>query len=350
MTPDETQIPAEEHAEDTTAQVAVGRSRTKRTLITIAVVILGVLLIGFILDVASASPALCMSCHEMELRGHEWEESAHAQTTCVECHTKPRAWHATPLRLVDRAGIMVRDVSSHLAGGYDTSIDTSSAAASPITDAVCLQCHDPERKATSGFRIKIDHVEHAKRNGSCVSCHLRTAHPVESRGRALTFMAQCFTCHGTPEQPEASAECGVCHPSDYELVPPTHENAQWATKHGEVAVTDFGLCDMCHTEQFCTDCHGVTMPHPDGWAEGATGHSQAATTDREVCEQCHGSRLDMCTMCHHEGYEPAKGPWVKQHYDEVEKRGAAYCMDTCHSPLFCIRCHAEKAPVPDVEY
>jgi len=347
MTPDERQIPAEETAETQPATDAAGGPRRRRTLLTVAIVVLGVLFVGLVLDLASASPALCMSCHEMELRGHEWEQSAHAQTTCVECHTKPRPWYATPLRLVDRAGLLVRDVSAHLAGGYDTSIDRSSAATSPITDEVCLQCHDANRKATSGYRIKIDHVEHAKRNGSCVSCHVRTAHPVESRGRALTFMAECFTCHGTPDQPEASAECNVCHPDDYELIPPTHENKQWAKKHGETAVSDFGLCEMCHTEQFCTDCHGVTMPHPEGWAEGATGHSLVAKTNRAVCENCHGKRLDMCTMCHHQDYEPSKGPWVKQHFESVEKQGAAYCFQACHSPVFCIKCHAGGAPVPE---
>lgn len=325
------------------------RKGARRIGITVLVVVLGVLLAGWVLDIASSSPALCMSCHEMQLRGHEWQQSAHVSVKCVSCHTKPRPWYATPVRLVDKAGIIVRDVSSHMRGGYDVSIDRSSAKTSPITDEVCLQCHDPNRKATSGFRIKIDHVEHAKRNGSCVSCHVRTAHPVATRGRALTFMGQCFTCHGTPDQPKASATCSVCHPSDYKLIPPTHENAKWKTKHGQTAVSDFGLCDMCHDKPFCTDCHGLEMPHPQGWAEGATGHSLVAKTNRAVCERCHGSSLDMCTMCHHKGYEPSKGPWVKQHFEQVRKQGAAYCMSRCHSPVFCIKCHASGAPVSDAD-
>ncbi|MDO9108844.1 MAG: NapC/NirT family cytochrome c [Coriobacteriia bacterium] len=345
MTSDTSLIPAEEPVARLGVHRGFLRRPTRRKPVFMAMVLLGVLVVGYALQAASSSPALCLSCHEMQLRGHEWEQSAHTQVTCVDCHTKPRPWYATPLRLVDRAALIVRDVSSHLAGGYDVSIDRSSAKTSPITDAVCLQCHDPNRKATSGFRILIDHVEHAKLNGSCVSCHVRTAHPVETRGQALTFMGQCFTCHGTLEQPDASGDCGVCHPADYEPVPPTHENTKWAKKHGEIAVSDFGLCEMCHKQPFCTDCHGVAMPHPAGWAEGATGHSLVAKTNRAVCERCHGKSLDMCTMCHHQGYTPTKGTWVKQHFEQVRKRGAAYCMDRCHSPLFCIRCHAQ-APQP----
>jgi len=349
MTPEHTPTPENETEAAERVPSRSTYAGKRRRLITLAIVIVGVLAVGLALDMASRSPALCLSCHEMELRGHEWEQSAHNMVVCVDCHTEPRPWYATPLRLVERGGLIVRDVSSHLAGGYDTSIDRSSAAKSPITDEVCLQCHDPNRKATSGYRILIDHVEHAKTNGSCVSCHVRTAHPVETRGQALTFMGQCFTCHGTPEQPDASAECGVCHPDDYELVPATHEDSKWATKHGDTAVSDFGLCDMCHDQPFCTDCHGVAMPHPDGWAEGATGHAIVAKTDRAVCEKCHGASLDMCTMCHHKGYEPRKGPWVKQHFEQVRERGAAYCMESCHSPVYCIRCHADGAPLTSPE-
>lgn len=310
----------------------------QRVAVTLAVVLLGLLIVGGGLDFASSSPALCMSCHEMELRAGEWHESAHAQVTCVSCHLPPRPWYAVPARLVDRAGLLVRDVSAHLAGGFDDPVDVRGTAR-PISDATCLQCHTANREATSGYRILIDHVEHAKRNGSCVSCHVRTAHPIETRGRALTFMAQCYTCHGTAAEPDASAECSTCHPADYELVPATHEQVAWKDDHGETARSDFGLCELCHEQPFCTDCHGVQMPHPDGWEKGATGHAAAAKTDRAVCSRCHGETLDMCTMCHHDAYEPAKGTWVQQHYEEVRERGAAYCMSECHAPAYCITCH-----------
>ena len=33
---------------------------------------------------------------------------------------------------------------------------------------------------------------------------------------------------------------------------------------------------MCHEKSFCDDCHGLQIPHPEGWAKGATGHAATA--------------------------------------------------------------------------
>ncbi|MHB8706907.1 MAG: NapC/NirT family cytochrome c, partial [Coriobacteriia bacterium] len=184
--------------------------------------LLGALVLGAVLDLGTTSPQLCASCHEMGGRASTWEQSAHSTVDCVQCHQAPTAWYEVPQRVVGRGQLFGRDVLAHLSGDYQDPVEVRSPGAAPISDAVCLQCHDPNRTATSGYRILIDHAEHAKRNGSCVSCHVRTAHPLESRGTALTLMAQCYTCHGTTGQPEASSECGVCHPSDYELVPTSH--------------------------------------------------------------------------------------------------------------------------------
>jgi len=316
--------------------------RARRRAKALAFVLLGVLAFGVLLDVVTASPALCGSCHEMVPRTESWAESAHASVTCVECHQAPHPWYALPQRLVGRAGILVRDISLHVSGDYEDPVDASRSGGSPIEDETCLQCHDPNRKATSGYRILIDHVEHARRNGSCVSCHVRTAHPLESRGRALSLMAQCFTCHGTAEEPDASAQCDVCHPADYEPKPAAHLEPTWMEAHGATALADAGLCEMCHETEYCADCHGLEIPHPDDWAKGATGHGIVAARDRAVCAQCHGDGPDMCTMCHHSDYTPGQGTWIKQHFTAVREDGASYCMTECHSPVFCIDCHARE--------
>ncbi len=313
---------------------------TRRRIWTVVGITLTVIALVIVADLATASPRLCSSCHEMSVRTDSWEQSAHAAVACVECHQPARPVYAYPVKLADRARLLGRDIAAHASGNFEDPIDAPTASSKPVEDEVCLQCHDPNRKATSGFRIKIDHAEHAERNGSCVSCHVRTAHPIESRGTALSLMAQCYTCHGTAEQPDASAECDVCHPSGYELVPASHEPAEWKETHGEVADEDLALCEMCHEQDFCTDCHGVEMPHPDGWAKGRTGHAVVvAEKGREVCESCHGAQPDMCTMCHHTAYQPGQGTWEKQHFNTVREEGTAFCL-SCHSPLFCVECHA----------
>lgn len=298
-----------------------------------------VVVLGAAVDIGTASPQLCMSCHEMELRAHSWDESAHRVVACVKCHQEPTAWYEVPTRLGDRFALLSRDIKAHYSGDFeDVSIDMASPGASPIPDSVCLQCHDPNRKATSGYRILIDHVEHAKRNGECVSCHVRTAHPEETRGGPLTLMGQCYTCHGTAEQPEASAECGTCHPAGYELFPTSHTAASWARDHGVTSEADKRLCLMCHTETYCNDCHGMPMPHPARWDEGEAGHAPLATSDPVSCQRCHDGGPELCTMCHHSSYEPVKGTWVEQHNVEVRDEGTAYCF-RCHGPTYCSYCH-----------
>lgn len=302
-------------------------------------VLFGVLALGVVFDVSTTSPQLCSSCHEMLPRATTWAESAHNTVDCVKCHQTPTAWYEIPQRVVGRGALYARDVLAHLSGDYQDPVEVRSPGVDPVRDAVCLQCHDPNRTATSGYRILIDHAEHAKRNGSCVSCHVRTAHPVESRGTALTLMAQCYTCHGTSGQPEASAECDVCHPSDYELVPASHAAARWENgRHGDIAQADVALCGMCHEQRLCDDCHGVEMPHPDEWVEGAAGHGVAAEGSPDTCRRCHNEEPDMCTMCHHTKFDPMKGTWIKQHHLKVEDDGVAYCME-CHGPTYCVDCH-----------
>jgi len=304
-------------------------------------VILGVAVLAVAFDLGTASPKVCSSCHEIVPRAESWSVSAHSTVACVKCHQRPTAWYELPTRVVDRGRLLWRDVAAHRAGDYVDPVDAAVAGAKPVTDAVCLQCHDPNRKATSGFRILIDHPKHAKRNGSCISCHVRTAHPIPSRGTPMSLMSQCFTCHGTAKQPKASAACRVCHPADYVLLPGSHEESTWTRGHGDVQQADPKQCSMCHKQTFCDDCHGLAMPHPAGWANGPTGHGALAESDRARCAGCHGgNRPDLCTMCHHTSYTPLKGTWIDQHPAEVESEGSAYC-ETCHDPAYCTFCHTK---------
>lgn len=314
-------------------------SRVWKRIRTALIVVLGVIAIAVVFDLGTASPRLCVSCHEMESRAHSWGQSAHGTVACVKCHQTPTAWYELPQRLVDRGRLLGRDVSAHRAGTYDDPVETRASGVAPIQDSVCLQCHDPNRKATSGYRILINHAEHAKRNGSCVSCHVRTAHPEKTRGRALTLMAQCFTCHGKADKPEASAKCGACHPSGYELLPASHKAERWEKgRHGTIAQEDVNLCGMCHEKRLCDDCHGIQMPHPAKWAEGRAGHGPAAKSRLATCVRCHNQKPDMCTMCHHTKYNPVMGTWIAQHNVKVKEDGAAYCME-CHGPTYCVDCH-----------
>jgi len=340
---DETRDTARESELDPGNEGTVARPPRRRWLRVAAIVVLVVVAGAVAFDLVTASPRLCASCHEMRPRVASWQQSAHVGVGCWECHQQPRPWYAYPLGLADRAQVLARDVRAHSSRDTTAAVDGPVAGVPPMSDDVCLQCHEPNRKATSGFRIKIDHVEHAKRNKSCVSCHVRTAHPLESRGTPLTLMSQCFTCHGTAEKPEASAACSLCHPTGYQLMPVSHDDKAWVPqKHSETAADDRKQCEMCHTQKFCNDCHGIEMPHPEGWSQGEDGHAAYAETDRAVCSKCHTEKPDLCSMCHHKQYDPTRGSWVQQHFIEVETGGAEYCFE-CHAPSYCVRCHTAWA-------
>jgi hypothetical protein len=323
------------------ADPAPGAVRGRR--LRVAGIILAVVLLALVgIDRVTASPAVCSSCHEMQLRSKAWHGSPHANVSCVSCHTQPRAWYAYPLSIGDRLVLLGRDTMKHLGGDYLDPVDARPAGIAPMPDDVCLRCHDVNRKATSGFRILIDHPAHAQRNGSCVSCHIRTAHPLPQRSAAMSFMTQCLTCHGKPAYPKASTACGACHPSGYQLLPASHDKA-WKARHGKVALADRKQCALCHKQGFCYGCHKVEMPHPKGW-NTAAGHPAAAKQDRDVCYRCHPKSKDWCSMCHHQAYDPAKGSWVMQHFQVVRETCAAYCISRCHNPVNCARCHVSGAP------
>ncbi|PKQ29551.1 MAG: hypothetical protein CVT60_04720, partial [Actinobacteria bacterium HGW-Actinobacteria-10] len=157
---------------DRRPDIPVGdRRRFGRLAVIAGTILVAVIALAFGTEAVTSSPQLCFSCHEMELRAHSWSVSAHSGIDCVRCHQTPRPWYEVPQKLADRGALLGRDVARHVSGDYAAQIDER-IVADPISDEICLQCHDPNRKATSGFRIQIDHVEHAKRNGSCISCHV----------------------------------------------------------------------------------------------------------------------------------------------------------------------------------
>lgn len=311
----------------------------RRRFLSLAVVVLAIGVAGLTLDAVTSSTAICSSCHEMSTVSDAWRSSAHAGVECVACHQPPRAWYAFPLTLGDRAVLLGRDVVAHFSDRPAQPLDVRDGAMSPMSSEVCLECHTADRVATSGFRILINHPEHAARNETCVSCHVRTAHPVPERGRAITLMAQCYTCHGRPDQPKAGTECGLCHPEGFVLLPTSHQPATWQTAHGKIALKDAQQCPLCHDKKSCTECHGVEMPHPEGWSTKGGGSAHARYDDKvDVCRKCHKQQPDPCSRCHHPAWNPRIGDWTKQHRFEVRKAGVRACMK-CHGATWCTRCH-----------
>jgi len=305
-------------------------------------VLVAIVALGIGAERVTASASICNVCHEMKPAVASWRVSGHTQVGCPECHETPRPWYRFPETLAERSAMLRRDIAAHYAGADGDTITPSAAAVVAIPDETCTQCHDPGRTITMRFGTLIDHREHAERNGSCVSCHLWTAHPDPEAERPLLMMRQCFACHGRSAGAKAPGTCDACHPPSFEKRPVSHAPANWATTHGEPAKSDPGHCLMCHEQSACDSCHGLEMPHPTTWADGETGHGVVASEGRATCTKCHEGGLGFCSMCHHPGYDASTGPWVAQHSSAVQERGALFCIE-CHGPVYCVECHTRSA-------
>lgn len=265
-----------------------------------------------------------------------------------------------------------------------------------------------KRQVTPSAGIIIDHEAHAKAGVECTVCHNRVAHNEnfeltlndphsgEPNRKHADFMkmAACFRCHtqGDAVGPlKAPGECSACHPKDFELKPASHLEADfYPANHGKLGAAEasrvaqakaaekkslgegghskesteagegelrgpeLGLalpnantmnyCNTCHAESFCTDCHGVPMPHPANFKQG---HGTFGKKNPEKCTRCHGAADKFCDQCHHgrelEWTMDTKRTWVKQHYEPVAKHGASICFK-CHEPTYCARCHVRGTP------
>lgn len=205
-------------------------------------------------------------------------------------------------------------------------------------------------------------------------------------------MTACFRCHTQGEPaggPKAPGTCTACHPADFELKPASHveegffpeghadlaqqevsrvaavageagassestsasaapgeEDADTAGGHGGEGigpslpkVESINMCYTCHARTFCTDCHGLEMPHPSGFQQE---HGALGKKTPQVCANCHGDAKRFCDECHHGtslDYEYDTGSvWLRQHPTAVRTVGTKACFD-CHDPTYCAFCH-----------
>ena len=335
-------IPDRETPEERTDQPAPSARRRWPWIVAAALVGLVLITTGF--AYGAASPAVCATCHEMEPHVEAWRVSGHSKVGCVSCHETPREWYQFPQTLGSRAALLARDVGLHLTSNGEPTSAPHEEMSSDIPDSTCLGCHVSEREITMRYGTLIDHEEHAKRNDSCVSCHRWTGHPDPEVERPLLMMSQCFECHGRTAEAEAPGTCDICHPAEFALTPASHDlESEWTTGHGTAATEETQDCAMCHDEAVCTSCHGLAMPHPAAWNDGDSTHGAASESDPEVCVQCHPQVDEFCVGCHHEGFDPAEGPWIDLHQFAAGEQGTASCLE-CHEPTHCVSCHTAFPP------
>lgn len=250
--------------------------------------------------------------------------------------------------------------------------------------AQCELCHTDVRgnRVTSGLRapkplLHFNHRLHAEKGSTCTDCHGDMRSVRLATTLQLPREQQCLTCH---DGVEASARCGACHPTarDGRLVTravddrslpaliPRGQSAWGATHdlafvedHQAIAKAQPRLCESCHAETFCTDCHaGALRPlrlHP---ADYVQAHAVDATARAQDCQSCHRTQT-FCLGCHERlGFgERSQGPfgvggglafhppgWAgppgqPQSHAHAAQRNLAACT-SCHQEDSCLACHA----------
>jgi len=373
----------------------------------VVVVVLAFVIVGSILGTSTAW--FCNEvCHTVHLdNARQYAVSSHAQVSCIACHIPAGL---DPIRFTLEKAEKITDVVAVLTDDFPMPLNESSHIALTMPASQCTQCHElANREITPSPGIIMNHDAHDEAELNCSVCHNRVAHPevfdLELPGNEkhedFMSMTACFRCHAQGDQRaseyEAPGACDACHPSDFELKPPSHFESGFYTERGESAghaelareeatatqeareewdsvvqefrdkqpmiisrliriphgelvdippVETVDECETCHVRsEFCDACHGIEIPHP---AEFAEGHAEVGLRDKGVCATCHNKSGDpanddqVCDGCHHDQGDPSL-TWFPQHPGVVKNSGAQDCF-ACHRETFCSSCHVRGEP------
>jgi formate dehydrogenase gamma subunit len=306
--------------------------------------------------VRAADDNLCFDCHsdkgltKVDEAGREvslyvdkanWENSVHADISCVGCHTDLKAMeaeHAARLEPV-KCGQCHEEVDKI----YQKSLHAEAIRRGVKDSAHCSDCHGYH------YIYPKDHilskVNPLNLEETCDRCHANVAFVKEHRGipdrvlpgliykesvhgraikRGVEDAATCSNCHSShnlkgPLDPESmisrqnvSATCGECHPKAYE----EYEGSV----HGVAVKRGIGRSPVC------TDCHGIHSIKARVDPDSSVGEQQVAMT---TCPQCHAAEW----ITREYGVSALKVKSYLDSYHGLAKKGgdvvAANCA-SCH--------------------
>lgn len=354
--------------------------RRPRAIIWTGAVLFGLIaLVVLALGVTSTYWFCANGCHEVQDDTiAAYNASSHAKVSCMACHMPVGS---DPVSFALHKAEALGELYLTVTNQFGLPLNAHSEVALEMRPRQCTQCHSPNRAFTPSPGIIIDHAVHADNRVTCTTCHNRVAHPenfelaLEGNAKHDDFMEMtaCFRCH-TQAGEGPPGTCAACHPEDFELKPPSHlqpgfyDKGRDSAGHARLAlesresseasaaapaeegeaeqdrlapVSEIDYCGTCHAGSFCTDCHGVPMPHPASFTEG---HGGAGKATPQVCANCHAkgtgasaADAEFCNSCHHKGSDPSK-TWIDQHFEVVRASGAQPCFE-CHESVYCAECH-----------
>jgi nitrate/TMAO reductase-like tetraheme cytochrome c subunit len=326
---------------------------------------------------------------------------------CLDCHARQMPWVMQDLKppRLDERGEPIRPARTELTFlGAVAGHDIHLSGEKPLR---CTDCH---KGVSHGPGVEASRERAESWHEICLSCHAQEQVAVTVRN---------------------TISCSACHLDLARVAPADHRQADFRTLHGQAAKADITTCQQCHlnpgiaaggaasaaggaaqagtgarqaatgtapaahgagadssaiTVQFppgslrvpegmgdaCSACHGLTMPHPDGWL---SRHAQGFQEKPELCASCHGTREQgfnltfqgdprrlsvenpSCTGCHAQPMPHPSG-WAAAH--QAAAKAAPQTCRQCHSPAnpanptaahaspqFCLDCHLRRSAHPE---
>lgn len=267
-----------------------------------------------------AAPRTCASCHSSDYR--QWASSRHASVACASCHS-------------DRAAALGLGNSVALLSDLSR-VGSGPGGVVAVPDTACLRCHSSQklfRKVVTASGLRMSHKGLIGRGHRCIDCHADVAHAVPAARATRPTMSSCATCHNNVD---VTGACTTCHAESASKIQAREVDPEWSKTHGPDWKTlhgmgDLSTCTLCHARTECQTCHGVPMPHEEGFisTHGATAQQHPA-----ACITCH--QQTFCSDCH--GIQmPHPAGFLKQHPTTAKQPGAP-CM-RCHTQDNCDQCH-----------
>lgn len=289
------------------------------TLFTVFV--LSLLLVGF----NSVFSPKCESCHVGPKAKVKIDatHSPHKGTKCISCHGGKG--------FINRATFGAQVTYSMIIPIFSA----SNFDADSTYDSKCQSCHKSLNGVVQNNGLRIDHSKCAN-NTSCVRCHGNTGHTVNDVSNNVTYtMDECFTCH---KDISSDKKCSLCHEGRSSQA--IKSTSSWQITHGPNWKQTHGMgnlntCSVCHAQKMCATCHGVGVPHKEGFF---ADHGNYAQNKNENCVSCHETQF--CSDCHN-GYEmPHPKDFLKTHAKVAKTLVDPSCL-VCHAQSDCNDCHAK---------
>jgi predicted CXXCH cytochrome family protein len=267
--------------------------------------------------------------------------------TCANCHA---VTEATAVGSLHQPGydICKRCHSNNVGPGEKYSFDLGRTYST-----------DPEYD-----HVIFSHKAHTGRTSNqCPRCHRAGQESDADAAKLLPSMADCLQCHRAQYE---RLQCLECHTRDRlrQLRPTTDvpHGTSYVRHHAADAARKPRLCQTCHHDSFCTDCHDTStglkvetrrIDDVKGEyvhrADFVSRHAIEARSQPAACVRCHSS--SSCDSCHVRNHvsgnangssTPHPRGWIGgELHGRAARRQVMECA-ACHDQgpaTICIGCH-----------